>query len=310
MFNAEFYNFTQQVQGAMFQALFAGQGKLDEPLPSPPPLMQVRSGYAESPGWFLIQALEFDPEPITVENLRVRDIYASERIVAAVLEFLAGEQWLSRQGEAYYLTETGRRVMNQLRDRTLKLLAVMDTPLPVAQLERLENLLGRVIDACLQVGTPPGNWCLAHSRNRAPADDAPLLLRLNQYFSDFNAFRDDAHMAAWQPHQISGHAWEAFALICTKQADSAQAVYTQLPFRGYTVEEYTAALQSLIERRWLVLRDGQYQPTETGSTIHTEAESKTDQYFYEPWSALDEGESDELRGLLQQLLEALQTVNA
>jgi DNA-binding MarR family transcriptional regulator len=308
MLNADFYTFTQQVQGAMFAALYAGQAKLAEPLPALPPLLQVRSGYAESPGWFLVQAMEFDPEPLTVETLRVRDIYASERIVVAVLEFLAGEQWLKCQGNTYTLTDAGRAVFEQLRQRSLTLLTVMPDPLPTAQLDRLEVLLQRIIEASLQAATPPGTWCLAHSRQRAPAADAPLLTRLNQIFSDFNAFRDDAHMAAWQPHGIDGYAWEAFALICEGQVDSAAAVYQQLPFRGYSEAEYAAALQSLLERGWLTRSDNRYQVTETGRTIRAEVEQRTDAYFYGSWSVLGAGELEEVQGLLQQFQTRLQAM--
>ena len=311
MLNADFYNFTQQVQGALYSALFAGQNKLREPLPPLPPMFQIRAGYAESPGWFMVQALEFDPEPLTVANLRVRDIYASERIVAALLELLAGEQWLRRQGEAYHLTDAGRDTLNQVRSRTLKLLEVMETPLPAEQLNRLESLLSRVIDSSLGAGDPPGNWCLAHSRNRAPDNDAPPLLKLNQYFSDLNAFRDDAHMAAWKACDVGGYAWEAFTLICDGQAGTADDVYDKLPFRGYSVAEYEKALQTMLERGWLdhpSVQAGQYRITEAGQAIRNNVETLTDEYFYKPWSSLSPNDLEETQQLLNLLHDRSQSM--
>ena len=66
----------QLVEGVEHCALYSAGGATrarsaspDEP---PPALLQLRAGRAESPGWFLIQAAEFDPEPLTVENLRAR----------------------------------------------------------------------------------------------------------------------------------------------------------------------------------------------------------------------------------------------
>ncbi len=83
--DAEFYDLTQDIGGAIFGAMLAAQAPAVAP-PVPPPLLQVRRGLAEAPAWYLIQAVEFDPAPLTVAGLRVRDIYASERIVAALLE--------------------------------------------------------------------------------------------------------------------------------------------------------------------------------------------------------------------------------
>ncbi|MEZ4656996.1 MAG: hypothetical protein R2911_05440 [Caldilineaceae bacterium] len=304
--NATFYNFTQQVQGALYGALFVGQNKLSEPLPTLPPLIQVRGGYAESPGWFMVQASEFDPQPLTVANLRVRDIYASERIVAALLELLAGEQWLQRRGEAYYLTPAGRDLLATIRQRARLLLDVMEAPLPQPAMEQLESLLARIIDASLQAATPPGAWCLAHSRNRAPAADAPLFLRINQYFSDLNAFRDDAHMAAWQPLGINGHAWETFALIYAGQAASAAEVYAKLPFRGYAEEEYKAALLALTQRGWLANNGDTFAVTAAGEQEWTAVEKRTNGYFYAPWTTLTDAEVDEVRQLLENLHERAQ----
>ncbi len=64
---------------------------------------------ANRPAWFLIQAAEFDPEPLSVARLRVRDIYASECIVTALLEVMAAERWLDRHGDDYHLRAEGRQ---------------------------------------------------------------------------------------------------------------------------------------------------------------------------------------------------------
>ena len=106
--NAAFYDHTQSLWQGYAVAMRDARARLPEPPPPRHPLLQLRAGLAESPGWFLVQAAEFDPEPLTVAALRVRDIYASERIVQALLELMAGEQWFDRQGEVYTLTEHGR----------------------------------------------------------------------------------------------------------------------------------------------------------------------------------------------------------
>src|SRR5215208_3631377 len=109
--DAEFYDLTQDLGGAIFGAMLGAQTQAGTP-PEPPPLLQVRRGLAEAPAWYLIQAAEFDPAPLTVASLRVRDVYASERIVAALLEMMASEKWLDRSaaGEYHLMTE-GRAVL-------------------------------------------------------------------------------------------------------------------------------------------------------------------------------------------------------
>ncbi len=59
------YNLMMEAQAAIFAAASAGTASTGE-ASAPPPLLQINAGWAESPGWFLVQAAEFDPEPLTV----------------------------------------------------------------------------------------------------------------------------------------------------------------------------------------------------------------------------------------------------
>lgn len=310
--DSQFYNFTQGLQGQLFRAMQVTQPEVAKSLEPLPPLLQVRGGYAESPGWFMIQAAEFDPEPLTVANLRIRDIYASERIVAALLEMLAGERWLAREGEAYRLTAAGRAILAKLQDRPAAFLDPPELPLPSDELGRLIDLLRRLFAGCLAMLTPSGSWCLAHSRRRAPEADAPPLRQINQFMADFNAFRDDAHMAAWQAEDVAGYVWEAFSLIVSGGASDGAGVYEKLFYRGYSLAEYEAALQSLVARGWLDHNQpaGNYTVTATGHDVNASVEEATDSYFYAPWQKLPKGEAQELQERLQALSEALQRLAA
>jgi hypothetical protein len=298
MLDAAFYDLMMETAGAIGGAMRTARAQSGDSEP-PPPLLQLRGGYAESPGWFLVQAAEFEPEPLTVTNLRVRDVYASERIMQALLELMAGEGWLEHDGHgAYSLATPGRAILGRMRERRHRLLAALD-PLFPEEIASIAALLGRLIDASRACGTPPGTWCLAHSRHRAPAADAPPLVRIFQYFDDVNAFRDDAHMAAWQPLGLDGRTWEAFATICAGGADSAETVFAQLARRGYCRSEYTAALEDLIRRGWLSAGDdGAYAVTEMGRAVREGAEQRTDEYFYAPWSCLGEEEIGALQAAL------------
>lgn len=306
MLNAELYELMMETSGAVFHGMQVIRKRSGTPPPSLPDLLKLRAGFAESPAWFLVQALEFDPEPLTVELLRVRDVYGSPRIVRALLDLMTSEGWLSRDGEErYWLTEAGRAVLVCVRDHPRHLLAQL-TPLAPQMASYLVALFDRLIRASLHTATPAGNWCLRHSRHRAPEGSAPILVQLQQHFADFNAFRDDAHMAAWQPQQIEGSVWEAFSLVCNGSAPSAEAMCTQLSHRGYACFEYREALALLARRGWVKTDDAAelYHPTEAGRIVRAEVEQLTDQYFYAPWSVLTDEEITEVPALLRTVQEA------
>lgn len=286
MLDAEFYDLIQSLWGA-----FAGAMAAVPALPSaqpPPPILQLQAGQAESPAWFLVQAAEFDPEPLSVERLRVRDIYASERIVAALLEIMAAEQWFDRRGEEYHLRSEGRAVLDRLRANRARRLAALD--LPAEPLNRLERRLRERLDRSLLADDPPGTWSLAHSRRRAPADDAPAAERLFQYVADFNAFRDDCHMASWRGLGVEGYVWEAFGLVANGDALTAAALFAALPYRGYGVADYDAALEQLRARGWLARSETGWAATDDGRAIRAAAEAQTDAAFYAPWAGLPAGD--------------------
>jgi hypothetical protein len=308
MFDSAFYDLTQAVQGAIFQAGY----KLNAaaaPLANPNPLLQVRRGYAESPGWLFVQAAEFDPEPLSVQNLRVRAVWSSPRIIQAILEMMAGEKWVDRVGDDYYLTDSGRTIIRNMAERYHTLTQAALPVLDADEVERLEALLRRVIDASLSAPAPPDMWCLVHSRRRVPGDDAPPLEKIFYYFSDINAYRDDAHMASFQPYQIEAYVWEAFSFIWSGAANSAQTVYDQLWYRGYSRMEYAAALDELVMRGWII-GDSTYTMTPQGRKIRDEAERLTDAYFYAPWkAALSESEAQEVQKLLTEMQDRLNAVS-
>lgn len=314
MYNsADLYDLTQALSGAIFGALAQAQQEevgSGDPAPEESPLFALRRGRAESPGWFLIQALEFDPEPVSVARLRVRDIYASERIVFALLVLMSSEKWLETVAEdEYVLSSKGRAVVEARIGRTRTVISNLEkefNPLPI---QRLESLLGQIIVASQACDNPPGNWCLRYSRNRAPGLKASPLVKIHQYTADFNAFRDDAHMAAWRPQSVAGYAWEAFAFVCDGAADSAAAIDQLLSYRGYSTGEYESALTALVERGWLERIPGEtehYRPTELGRDTRREVEQLTNQYFYDPWRQLDDESQRETVDLMKQLKQELQ----
>jgi DNA-binding MarR family transcriptional regulator len=183
-------------------------------------------------------------------------------------------------------------------------------PLPEADLLRLAGLLDRVVEASLAAPEPPGKWCLTIERHYDPGTDAPVMHRLDQYLSDLLAYRDDAHLAAWQRHAISGQAWEAFSVIWRSPAMTLDELSEKLARRGYTEEDYEQALRQLEALGWIEEDKGGYWTTPEGDAVRDEVEALTGRYFYTPWVCLDESETAALRELLIRLREALPAVAA
>jgi hypothetical protein len=309
--NATLYDLTQNTQGIVWQAAFQHyQAQLSESeraAQAMPPLMQLRSGYAESPGWMMIQAAEFDPEPLSVERFRKRAVYTAPNLSLAVLELLASEKWLDRKGSDYYLTDEGRKIIDRLIERRVKPFIGFE-PLPQAELQRLIDLCQQVIDASMNTSEPPGTWCLAHSRNRQPKGEISPTAQYIQFGSDFNAIRDDAHMAAYSSHDVEGHVWEGFTYIATNQANNANDLYEHLAYRGFYTEDWQIALDDLCGRGWLSMTDGNYTLTKAGQTVRDDVEQKTDGYFYASWNVLNGDEFTELTGLMQRLHDTCQSL--
>jgi hypothetical protein len=309
--NAALYDLTQNTQGIVWQAAFQQyQARLSETERASqvmPLLLQLRSGYAESPGWMMIQAAEFDPEPLSVERFRKRAVYTAPNLSLAVLELLASEKWLDRKGSDYYLTDEGRKIVDRLIQRRTTPFTDFE-PIPKAELQRLIDLCERVMDSAMKASEPPGTWCLAHSRNRQPKGEISLAAQYIQFGSDFNAIRDDAHMAAYGSHDVPGHVWEGFTYIATNQAKNVHDLYQCLAYRGFYTEDWQIALDDLCGRGWLAMTDGNYALTEAGQTVRDNVEQKTDAYFYAAWDFLSESEFDELTGLMQQLHDTCQNL--
>lgn len=307
--NSQFYDLTQQTQGAIFGGIFALWQHLDAMPDPPPPIMQLRRGYAESPAWYMIQAAEFYPEPLTVEKLRVRDIYASESLASALLELMASEKWFDRVEDEYHLTDEGLGVMKRVSTRAWEPITQLQAYVKETDVERLEELMKRSIDASLDSGNRQATWCLYYSRNRAPSEDAAALVKINQYCSDYNAFRDDAHMAAFRAVDVDGHVWEAFSYVDDGKACTADGIFEHLAYRGFSRTDYANALDDLARRGWIRLSEGEYASTEQGQTVRQQAEVATDKTFYGPWKCLTEHETDELHGLMVQLGDELGVIS-
>jgi hypothetical protein len=290
--NAELYDFTQNFQGNLF---FAAMKSYKGEIYERPLILNLRRGYAESPSWMMIQMLEFAPEGMTVEKFRRRAVYSAPKLSLALLELLASEGWLDRTGQEYYLTERGRQEAEKIKQNRIRIFEAFE-PITKEEMARLVHLMGCVIESSI-AAKDTDNWSLLHSRNRAPSEADSLGAKLMQFGSDFNAVRDDSHMAAYGVYGVEGHVWEAFSHLAEGKAKTAADLYEQLAYRGFYTEEWQAALTDLERRGWIA----EEQITETGQKVREDVEAQTNNYFFTPWDVLSEAEFDEMLALMQKI---------
>lgn len=256
----------------------------------------------EQPAWFvLVVALDFEPEPVSAHTYLKRTPYAARQNFEAPLVKLAEIGLMETVGAGEYrITSKGHEVAN----RILSMYELLRdcAPLPAADLDRLIALAGRLVSACETAPEPPDKFSLIHNRHSDPGPGGMPLYRLLQFSADLGSFRDDCHLAAWQPYGVSGPAWEALTFIWRDEAHTAAELAEKLSFRNLTVEDYAAALRELEAKGWIAAD----RVTEQGLAVRQSAEEETDRLFYAPWSALSQSDLDELGDRLVRLANALE----
>ena len=241
------------------------------------------------------------PEPLAAGHFSRRYPYINPHTVNDRLNQASEAGLLKRQGDGNFtVSERGQLAIDSANDVFYRYLTDLDT-LPAEDLETLANLLDRVVHTSLEAAEPGDKWALANIHRFHPDVAYGPLTRIDQHLDDLNAFRDDAHLAAWQPYEIDGRSWETFTFAWRGEAQTAEELAQKLPNRGYSAGDYAASLAELVERGWLAEVNGRYRPTEEGQRLRQTVEEATDHYFYAPWAGLDQNDQARLRHLLIQL---------
>ncbi len=238
------------------------------------------------------------PQPLSQEGYQALFPYAARRRLGEILERVAQAELLERVGDGVYtLTDEGLQAVEGVFEAAHRALEAAE-PLPSAELDQLNGLLWRVVKASLEAAEPREKRALLGSRWTDPGEGAPGALRMDQFLTDLLRYRDDAHIAAWKPYGVPGIAWEAFTLVWRGQARTAAALAEQLPFRGYSAEDYEVALADLAQRGWVVETADGFQVTEKGGTLRQEAEDATDRHCFVGFDALSGDQLEQLADLL------------
>jgi predicted transcriptional regulator/DNA-binding MarR family transcriptional regulator len=262
------------------------------------PLIQHHLGQGQGRRFFpLLMTHGAAPHSFSAADYARRVPYANPARIAAVLEELADEGFVVREGEGrYVIAAKGKEALDGIHAGFYGRLGEFES-LPAAELEEIITLLGRIGDAALAAVEPADKYALENSR-RGHYPTRALLGRIDQRLDDLNAFRDVAHIAAWQGYDVPGSTWESYTSIWQGAANSAVALAELRPNRGYTPADYSQSLDELARRSWVEADGDSYRLTDEGRRVREAVEVETDRLFYAPWAVLDAGEQARLRGLL------------
>lgn len=252
----------------------------------------------------LLAVLTFEPEDTTPAHLLVRGPYTSaeaylERLNQATKLDLLEE----REPGGYCLTAKGRQATLEIVERVRKLMAKLD-PLSAEDSERVACLGDRLVQSCLDNPTPPHPWSIRMSYKLMPAMRPPLPY-IEQLFSCLAAYRDDAHLSAWQDSGLSAMALECLSLLWRGEASSLDDLCHKLANRGHPCQVYVGVLDELRQLGFIQGPDHAPALTGAGRVFRNQVEAKTDNLFFAPWDCLTDVEKAELGGLLKRLKSGL-----
>ena len=249
----------------------------------------------------------FGSEPITTSKFMCMFPYGlaqlnEERFASAVRH---GYLRADREGE-YSPTENGLNIALRIWRQAGDSLANLK-PMPEENLQFLVNFIERLIEASLAKPEPPSHFYLSHKReNYRRLKTINPLEYFVVIFGELAAYRDDMHIAAWQKHQIEGHAWDMFDKIYNGKALAFDELYEKLKGRGLPAEIYAQDLQELIKHGWVSETANKYQITSAGKKVREDVEAETEYLFFAPWSILNEKELGDLQSWAKQLHDGLQ----
>ncbi len=271
------------------------------------PLVDKRCEQAgfDSRLWGLLLAVyTFEPEDTTPAHLLVRSPYtAAEAYLVRLRQ--ARELGLLAEVEQgrFRLTEAGRTLAFDIADIARQSMAQSDPLLP-ADSGRLAILLDRMVQSCLNTPPPPEPWSIRLSFKLMPRLNPPMPF-IEQAFSCLGAYRDDAHLAAWQRSGVSAMALETLSLLWRGGASTVDDLCKKLDYRGHPCEVFTTVLSELRERGFITGPDHAPWVTGTGRVFRNQIETKTDELFFAPWDCLGNEEMTELFDLVSRMRDGL-----
>ncbi len=261
---------------------------------------------------FVLLMLVFSQEPETAAVIELRKLspYTSMNRFAALLGG-AMEAGLLQEPEpgTYRLTKRGQELVKAVSTRSEAMIAELAV-LDRGDAERLLALLTRVVDTAVAIPTPREPWFTVQARRLLQVDADPVAAVVG-CLACLDAYRSDAHAAAWVSTELEPVAAEEMTVLWRESAMPFTALMERLEGRGHrrghSHDEYRAGLHELRQRSLVEGPDDALQLSGKGRELREMVEEETDRRFHAAWGCLDAEERAELAGLLSRLSERLQT---
>ncbi len=248
-------------------------------------------------------AFQVAPKPISVELLGKRTPYQNPKTVKNTLAAAAEAGYLKSESKgSYVVSERGTQIIKDIHIAFYDQINKIDQ-FPPEKMKAVASLLSKLVDGCTKSNLDTGTFCLDISHNGHPEVEADSLAKVDQHLDDINAFRDDAHIAAWQPVGVNGQAWEALTFVWQGEDNTAAKLAKRLPYRDYSVEDYAQALTELEKRGWIEKAGDAYKTTTAGKKLREQVEDTTNHNYYTPWKVLSTNDLAHLIELLTSLSE-------
>lgn len=255
----------------------------------------------DSRKWGLLMAVKtFEPEDITPAHLIVRSPYSAVETYQSRLETAAREGFLLEVDEGKYrLSDIGRASTDKLISLARSAMAEAD-PLPAPNSGLLAELLDRIIQSSLTMPPPPDKWSIKLSCKLLPSPQ-PALPYIEQEFTALAAYREDAHLAAWQMSGLSATALETLTMLWRGEVDSLESLCKHLERRGHSCHVYQDCLGELRRLGYLQGPDQAPWLTGAGRVFRNQVEDDTNRYFFASWICLNDKDRQTLIDLLTEL---------
>ena len=260
---------------------------------------------------FLLLAFPaFEPKPVNVETLNIRSPYtAAEHYHALLQEMMHVDMVASETEGQYRITQHGMEVLKETLTAVYEVLGEIKS-LPMTKQMDLASRLKMLTDACLTAPDPPGTWCIRHARRLDPGSRAPMMARVDQFLSELQAFRDDAHLAAWRGIESNGHAWDILTQLWRERGSNPEQIFQTLARRGNSLDQSHRAVELLLRRGWITREATLLRITSFGSEIRQNAENATERYFHSPFEKISTVEMNETIALLEEFSRELSSQKA
>jgi hypothetical protein len=250
---------------------------------------------------------ELGLEYFSIPDFQKRDPYSNPEQFEKLFARLLVRGWIAALPDGRYLvTEASRDAARRIIQAGDAHLASFEQILD-PHLQKLAMLLKQIVLANVEAPEPPQKWAII-KRFRVADKGSSWLPQIREYLMDLFAYRDDSHLSAAHPHfGGAGIVWSVLGSIWSGDAVTVEQMTESMAFRGYGVEDYEVAIQAAIEIGWAESADVAFafRPTQKGQELREQAERLTNEYFYHPWSFMEEDELSEMYNLLTKLRDQL-----